>query len=192
MSGSDGSLSGQTIAVVGGTSGIGAAIARLAAAAGAQVTAAGRQQLDIASESSIRDYFQALGPIDHLVVTAAFVRPGPFRTGDVADARLSMEGKFWSQYLCVRHAQVRRSILLFSGIYSRRPSKGVSIIAAVNGAVEALGRGAGRGTGPGARQRCLARAGPRDGGLRGHAGRHSRRHVRGSGGAAAGRPCRGR
>ena len=135
-----GAFDGQRIAVVGGTSGIGAAIARQAAAAGAAVVAAGRGQLDIGSEDSIRDYFAALGPVDHLVVTAAFVRPGPFRTGDVAAARLSVEGKFWSQYLCARHAEVGRSILLFSGAYSRRPAKEMSIIAAVNGAVEALGR----------------------------------------------------
>ena len=135
-----GALAGQRIAVVGGTSGIGAAIVRQAAAAGAEVVAAGRGQLDIGAEDSIRDYFASLGPIDHLVVTAAFVRPGPFRGGDLAAARLSMEGKFWSQYLCARHAQVGRSILLFSGAYSRRPAKGVSIIAAVNGAIEALGR----------------------------------------------------
>jgi len=131
---------GQKIAVIGGTSGIGAAIARLAAEAGAEIVAAGRQDLDIGSESSIRDFFAALGPIDHLVVTAAFVRPQPFVTGDMADARASMEGKFWSQYLCARHARVSRSILLFSGAYSRRPAKGMSILAAVNGAIEALGR----------------------------------------------------
>jgi NAD(P)-dependent dehydrogenase (short-subunit alcohol dehydrogenase family) len=131
---------GQKIAVVGGTSGIGAAIARRAAEAGAEVVAAGRQHLDIGAEASIRDFFAALGPIDHLVVTAAFVRPGPFLTGDLANARATMEGKFWSQYLCARHSQVSRSIMLFSGAYSRRPAKGVSIVAAVNGAIEALGR----------------------------------------------------
>lgn len=135
-----GPFAGQRISVVGGTSGIGAAIARQAEAAGAVVVAAGRGQLDIGAEDSIRDYFAALGPVDHLVVTAAFVRPGPFRSGDVTAARLSVEGKFWSQYLCARYAQASRSILLFSGAYSRRPAKGMSIIAAVNGAVEALGR----------------------------------------------------
>jgi NAD(P)-dependent dehydrogenase (short-subunit alcohol dehydrogenase family) len=51
-----------------------------------------------------------------------------------------MEGKFWSQYRCARHAQVGCSILFFSGAYNRRPAKGVSIVAAVNGAIEALGR----------------------------------------------------
>jgi NAD(P)-dependent dehydrogenase (short-subunit alcohol dehydrogenase family) len=135
-----GTFAGQRIAVIGGTSGIGAAIARLAAEAGADVIAAGRNDLDIGVESSIRDYFAALGPVDHLVVTAAFVRPGPFRTGDVAHTRSSMDGKFWSQYLCARYAQVGRSIMLFSGAYSRRPAKGMSILTAINAGIEALGR----------------------------------------------------
>lgn len=146
-----GAFDGQRIVVVGGTAGIGAAIARGAAAQGGAVVVAGRRgvapadgiaarTVDIASEASIRDLFAALGPIDHLVVTAAFVRSGPFRTGALDNARLTFEGKFWSQYLCARYAQARRSILLFSGAYSRRPSAGVSSIAAVNGAVEALGR----------------------------------------------------
>jgi len=158
-----GAFAGQRVAVVGGTAGIGAAIARGAAAQGAAVVAAGRRgeaaaapgpaaassaaassiearAIDIASESSIREFFAALGPVDHLVVTAAFVRPGPFKTGSLDDARASFEGKFWSQYLCARHAEVRRSILLFSGVFSRHPQPGMSIISAVNGAVEALGR----------------------------------------------------
>jgi NAD(P)-dependent dehydrogenase (short-subunit alcohol dehydrogenase family) len=140
MVGYDHALAGQRIAVVGGTSGMGRALAELAAAAGADVVAAGRAQLDIGSETSIRDYFQALGEIDHLVVSAAFVQPTPFRDGDLAAARQTMEGKFWAQYLCARYARVGRSILLFSGGYSRRPAPGVAILAAVNGAVEALGR----------------------------------------------------
>ncbi len=147
-----GAFAGQRVVVVGGTAGIGAAIARGAAAQGASVVAAGRRggdqasrgiearTIDIASETSIKEFFAALGPMDHLVVTAAFVRPGPFRTGAMDDARASFQGKFWSQYLCARHAEVHRSILLFSGAFSRRPAPGMSIIAAVNGAIEALGR----------------------------------------------------
>lgn len=150
-----GAFAGQRVAVVGGTAGIGAAIARGAAGQGASVVAAGRRAsgeadhnapgietrtVDVGDESSIQAFFAALGPVDHLVVTAAFVRPGPFRTGTLADARMSFEGKFWSQYLCARYAEVGRSILLFSGAYSRRPQPGMSVVSAVNGAVEALGR----------------------------------------------------
>lgn len=149
-----GTFSGQRVCVVGGTAGIGMAIARGAAAQGASVIAAGKhgseatqvtrgvdvRVIDIVSEPHIREFFAALGSVDHLVVTAAFVRPGPFRTGSIDDARLSLEGKFWSQYLCAHYADVRRSILLFSGTYSRRPSAGVSIVAAINGAIESLAR----------------------------------------------------
>lgn len=144
-----GAFAGQRVAVVGGTAGIGLAIARGAQAAGAHVIVAGRRGdvagfeshvVDIADEASIARLFATLGAIDHLVVTAAFVRPGPFRESPVENARASVEGKFWSQYMCARHARVSRSITLFSGAYSRRPAAGMSILAAVNGAIESLGR----------------------------------------------------
>ena len=148
----------QRVCVVGGTAGIGLAIAREAALEDANVTIAGRSAgkaaevaahigmnvdgrvLDITDSSSVERFFAELGPVDHLVVTAAQVHGGPFRTGSLDDARRSVEGKFWSQYLCARHGQVSRSILLFSGTLSRRPRPGLSIVSAVNGAVEALGR----------------------------------------------------
>ena len=63
-----------------------------------------------------------------------------FRDGPLENARHSMDGKFWSQYLCARHAQVRQSILFFSGTLSRKPMVGTSIIGAINGAIEALAR----------------------------------------------------
>lgn len=134
------SLEGQKIAVIGGTGGIGAALATLAEAAGAVVVRAGRAQIDTLDETSIARFFAALGPIEHLVVSAAAVRPGLFKGGDVDAARQSIQGKFWGQYLCAYHAQVSRSILFFSGTLSRHPAKGMSGIAAANGAVEALAR----------------------------------------------------
>jgi NAD(P)-dependent dehydrogenase (short-subunit alcohol dehydrogenase family) len=153
-----GNFHGQRICIIGATAGIGHAIAARAAAAGAEVILTGRNAiraedtarglggkasghaLEITDAAAIAAFFSALGPVDHLVTTAATVRPGPFRGGDPAAAKMTFEGKFWSQYLCARHADVGRSILLFSGAFSRRPRPGVSSIAAVNGAVEALGR----------------------------------------------------
>lgn len=148
----------QRICIIGGTAGIGLAIARSAAIEDASVIIAGRDKdkaakaasklglnvegraIDILDTSSIQRFFVDLGDIDHLVVTAAQVRGGMFKDGSIEDARHSMEGKFWSQYLCAKHAQVTRSILLFSGTLSRKPMVGTTIIAAVNGAIEALGR----------------------------------------------------
>jgi NAD(P)-dependent dehydrogenase (short-subunit alcohol dehydrogenase family) len=53
-----------------------------------------------------------------------------------------MDCKFWGQYLAARYAQIRPkgSITLISGILSRRPSAGLTGLAAINAAVEALGR----------------------------------------------------
>lgn len=148
----------QRICIVGGTAGIGLAIARCLALEDGEVVLAGRdaakasriasgiglnvegRAIDVLDPASIERFFDELGSIDHLVVTAAQVRGGPFKDGVIENARASMEGKFWSQYLCARHAQVTKSILLFSGTLSRKPMVGTSIIGAVNGAIEALAR----------------------------------------------------
>ena len=94
---------------------------------------------DVLDEAQARTLFASIGAVDHLVIAAASVRPGPFR-GDETAARASFEGKFWLQHRCARLAQAGGSILMFSGAYSRRPVPGMSAVAAVNGAVEALGR----------------------------------------------------
>ena len=149
-------LEGQTICVVGGTAGIGRAIAVCAVAAGAAVMIAGRTParsaevarkigasgsgtVDLMDASSTADFLAAVGPVDHLVLTAAQVRASAFRDGEEA-ARFSFEGKFWAQHRCARLADVRRSILFCSGTLSRRAFPGTSALAAVNGAIEALGR----------------------------------------------------
>lgn len=155
----DGALAGQTVCVIGGTAGIGQAIASRAWRAGARVVITGRDgdraqriaseidatavrglSLNVLDPVAIATFFAALGPVDHLVTTAAQVRAGAFRNGSLDDARGSFEGKFWSQYLCAREAVVRRSLLLCSGTLSRRAWPGTAALAAVNGAVEALGR----------------------------------------------------
>lgn len=61
---------------------------------------------------------------------------------DTADAQKSMASKFWGSYLLTKYAQIadRGSIVLFSGIFSRRPSPGYGVLAAINAAVEAFGR----------------------------------------------------
>jgi NAD(P)-dependent dehydrogenase (short-subunit alcohol dehydrogenase family) len=53
-----------------------------------------------------------------------------------------MDSKFFGPYLAVKEAPIspQGSIILFSGILSRRPDKGSPILAAINAAVETLGR----------------------------------------------------
>jgi NAD(P)-dependent dehydrogenase (short-subunit alcohol dehydrogenase family) len=154
------SMEGQSIVIIGGSSGMGLAIAKEAVDAGAEVTIAGRSQakldearqaiagdvgtrsVDLSDEHSVKRLFSQIGSFDHLVVTGSSVKTGPFRELSLVDARASMDNKFWGQYVAARYAQIRPkgSITLFSGILSRRPSAGLASLAAINAAVEALGR----------------------------------------------------
>lgn len=74
------SLARQRVVVIGGTSGIGSAIADAAVAADARVTVIGRSAAtrpgldavaaDITDAAALARAFAAIGTIDHLVVTA--------------------------------------------------------------------------------------------------------------------------
>src|SRR3954469_16537009 len=96
-------LSGQKVVVVGGSSGIGLASAERAKAEGAEVVIASHnperltaaaQNLgvkamvaDVTSDDSIAGLFRACGPVDHVVVTAAQLRTGPFKSVSMDDVR---------------------------------------------------------------------------------------------------------
>jgi NAD(P)-dependent dehydrogenase (short-subunit alcohol dehydrogenase family) len=139
---------------------MGLAIAKEAADSGAAVIIAGRSQgkldeairviagdvatyiVDLSDEGSVMKLFQSIGSFDHLVITGSSVKTGQLRELSLADARASMNSKFWGAYMAARYAQIRPkgSITFFSGILSRRPSSGLASLAAINAAVEALGR----------------------------------------------------
>ena len=153
-------LSEKKVLVIGGSSGMGLAVATAAVQAGATVLIAGRSEsrlkeaaakigsgvkwhpVDFTDEISVKRLFDFAGPIDHLVIPGSAVRTGPLKDLPVADAKFSMDSKFFGPYLAVKEAQVnpQGSIILFSGILSRRPDKGYPILAAVNAAVETLGK----------------------------------------------------
>ena len=62
----------------------------------------------------------------------------------VTQARALFESKYWGQYHCAKYAApqlpAQGSMVLFSGWISRKPMAGVSTLAAVDAAIEALGR----------------------------------------------------
>lgn len=154
------SLENKKIVIIGGTSGMGLATAKAAIAARAEVIIASRSQekltaaqkdigsgvltqtIDLMQEDLIREFFQTVGSIDHLVVSGSSVKSGSLRELATADAQRSMASKFWGPYLAAKHAQINSngSIVLFSGILSRKPSAGMAIVSAINAAVEGLGR----------------------------------------------------
>jgi NAD(P)-dependent dehydrogenase (short-subunit alcohol dehydrogenase family) len=156
-------LSGQTLLVVGGSSGIGLATARLAAALGADVvlashdrerleTAASRIQpraraelADLTDERSIAALCGRLGRIDQLVVTGDQPHAGAIADLDIDDAKQGFDVKFWGSIRTVKHAAPRMppdgSIVLISGVLAVRPSAGMVTLAALNAAMEGLIRG---------------------------------------------------
>ncbi|MGC2642241.1 MAG: SDR family oxidoreductase, partial [Pseudolabrys sp.] len=152
-------LAGKKVVVVGGSSGIGLATAQLAKSEGAEVVVASRNAerlkaaaaklgvtaipADVTSDESVAGLFKNCGPVDHVVVTAAQLRTGPFKTVAMDDVRATMESKFWGAWRVARAADIRAggSLTLVTGYLSVRPRPGAAIVGAVNGALESLTRG---------------------------------------------------
>jgi NAD(P)-dependent dehydrogenase (short-subunit alcohol dehydrogenase family) len=151
-------LASKKVVVVGGSSGIGLSTAELAKAEGAEVVIASRSAdklnaaagklgvkaipTDVTSDESVTKLFQACGPVDHVVVTAAQLRTGPFKTVSMDDVHATMEGKFWGAWRCARSAAIREggSLTLVSGFLSVRPQPASAIVSSTNGALESLTR----------------------------------------------------
>lgn len=151
-------LAGQKVVVVGGSSGIGFATAELAKREGAEVVIASRNAerlkaaadkigataipADVSNDESVASLFRACGPVDHVVVTAAQLRSGPFKSVAMEDVRATFDGKFWGAWRCARAAEIRAggSLTLVSGFLSLRPRPGSAIVSCANGALESLTR----------------------------------------------------
>lgn len=157
-------LKDQRIVILGGTRGIGLAVAQGAAAAGADVVVVGSRDASVAaalaklpapargmvadlrSGDAIKALFAQIGPFDHLAYTAG--EPLPFGTPlldmDLEQARSGFELRYWSVLATVQAAwpQLRKagSIVLTSGTSARRPPAGFAIGASISGAVESLTR----------------------------------------------------
>ncbi|WP_139151885.1 SDR family oxidoreductase [Shewanella colwelliana] len=133
-----------TYVIVGGTSGIGAALAKQIRADGHIVHIASRQTgLDISQEQSIYRYFESVGAFDHLVITAGSSAPAG-KVVDVAidDAKSAFDTKFWGTVCTIKHAaryiKSAGSITLTTGMLSRKVVANTYTKTAINAALEAV------------------------------------------------------
>jgi NAD(P)-dependent dehydrogenase (short-subunit alcohol dehydrogenase family) len=151
-------LSGQRVVVVGGTSGMGLATVRAAAAQGAVVIAAGRRsvaarepidgvlqaEVDVTDETSVRALFDGVGTLDHLFVSASPGAPGPFLEQDLTAARTFIDGKLLGSWTCARYAAplmpAGGSITFVTGVAVVRPPGNAAMVSAAFAAIEALSR----------------------------------------------------
>jgi NAD(P)-dependent dehydrogenase (short-subunit alcohol dehydrogenase family) len=150
----------STALIVGGTSGVGLATARLLAARGADVHVAGRSEArlravagsdpqltghraDGADADAIRAVLERVGTIDWLVVAlGGSGGPGPLADLDLTLLRQAFDAKFWAQLTTIKAAlpyvAPTGSITLIGAVTARAGMPGTAGIAAINGAVEAL------------------------------------------------------
>ncbi|WP_046730191.1 SDR family oxidoreductase [Streptomyces humi] len=156
-------LQGQRVVVIGGTSGIGLAVAGGAAREGARVVVASRRRenvdaalkvlpegaeggvLDAGDEEAVRGFFAGVGAYDHLVYTAgdALLLETVAAT-DLAAARSFLDTRLWGAYTAVKlgAGSIRPggSVVLTTGTAGRRPLPGSSVASALCGAMESLTR----------------------------------------------------
>lgn len=155
-------MSNPTIAIIGGSSGIGLAVARLALARGDTVIIGGRTQgkLDAAANTlggklrthvvdgtdpaSLARFFIEAGQVDHLFTPGASYTVASFREASSEVARSPFENKFWAQYNAVKaalpHLSSDGSVVLMAGAAGQRPVPAGAAYAACNSAIESLGR----------------------------------------------------
>lgn len=157
------SLAGTGIVLLGGTSGVGLATARLAADAGAQVTVVSsrRSSVDkalaelpasargvaanLTDPAAVAAVFDELGTVDHVVFTAG----EPLSLMSVEDldldgARAFFELRYFGAlaavHAAVPHVRDGGSITLTTGSAAARPAPGWAVAASIVGAVDALTR----------------------------------------------------
>ena len=159
------SLRGKRAVVVGGTSGIGFAVAEALLREHAELMVVSSKQenvdgavkrlaegtkgfaVNVRSEGEVAQFFERLGAFDHLVFTAGDW--GTMAGGDLKDLALDKAGavfavRFWGALTVIKHAHKtispNGSITLTDGMVAHRPRRGAALSSAMAGAIEHLTR----------------------------------------------------
>src|SRR5215472_7261495 len=159
-------LRAKRAVIIGGTSGIGFAVAEAALREHADVVVVSSKPenveaaikrlsngvkgfaVDVRNEDDVSSFFERLGSFDHLVFTAGDWGPmlgGALAGLDLANAGKTFAVRFWGALACIKHAHkhisASGSITLTDGMVAHRPRKGAALSTAMAGAVEHLTRG---------------------------------------------------
>ncbi|MBZ9812994.1 SDR family oxidoreductase [Mesorhizobium sp. CA7] len=142
--------------IVGGSSGIGLATAKRLVGPGMKVTITGRNEeklksawksldgtvakaaFDATKPDEVRNFFERLGPFDHLVLAASGGKGlGPFATLDLADIGSGVDEKIRPQLSCLQAAlptlNKAGSVTFISAVSAQIAAPGVAGIGAING-----------------------------------------------------------
>jgi NAD(P)-dependent dehydrogenase (short-subunit alcohol dehydrogenase family) len=146
--------------IIGGSSGIGFATAKLLFDEGWEVVIAARnperlaaaherigagveaRPVDMMDQNSVRRFVEAVGPFDDLVIPGSSAVVGNFLETPMEDVQRYYDSKFWGTYRIVReaHRNLRPggTITLFSGAAGQKASPGFAFGSALNAAMERL------------------------------------------------------
>jgi NAD(P)-dependent dehydrogenase (short-subunit alcohol dehydrogenase family) len=154
-------MSSQHIVIVGGSSGIGLATARLLLDKGHKITITGRNvarlkaaskalagnihtfSMDAANPAGLADAFGRIGDLDHLVLALGSGKgAGPFASVPLADVKAGFEEKVYAHFATAQAALPRLrkdgSLTFISAVTAQAAMPGTAGIGAANAAVAAL------------------------------------------------------
>lgn len=157
------SLKNKRVVILGGSSGLGLATAKAAAAEGADVVIVSGNQsridtalqglppgteglaINLSIEQNIKTFFETIGSIDHLVYTAAEnLTLKNIAQTDIEQARVFFNLRYWGALATVKYGApcIKKggSINLTGGIAGARPGAGWGIAASICGAMEGFVR----------------------------------------------------
>jgi NAD(P)-dependent dehydrogenase (short-subunit alcohol dehydrogenase family) len=156
-------LNEKRVVILGGTSGIGLAVAQAAAREGAQILVASSdgarvqqaltglpagsegRAVNLLDDRAVGAFFGEVGAFDHLVYTAGeALQLSQFQEIGLASARRFFDLRYWGAFTAAQHAHrfVRPggSIVFTSGVAGARPLSGWSVAASICSAMEGLTR----------------------------------------------------
>jgi NAD(P)-dependent dehydrogenase (short-subunit alcohol dehydrogenase family) len=160
------SLDGKRIVIIGGTSGIGLAVAKGAIADGAEVVVGSSQAanvetatralgnqasghaINVRAEDNVAAFFSHVGGFDHLVFTAGdWGGRGPrvMTETDLSKAADLYAVRYWGALATIKYGlplmREGGSITLTNGMIAHRPRKGTALSTGMAGGIEHLTRG---------------------------------------------------